>query len=99
MYDFATRWLWNYTHGCPELALGGFAPKQRLSIAAYFLPARPVKSGGITSEVGRFTKGSAVPSTWGDAITLRINSQSNGFSLKYPYAADTVARVTGKPKS
>lgn len=50
------------------------------------------------SEIGRFTKGIQIPSTWGDAVTIRINSQTNGFGVKYPYGADTLPRVTGRPK-
>ena len=49
-------------------------------------------------EIGRFTKGSQVPATWGDAVTIRINSQSGGFGVKNPYGADTLPRVTGRPK-
>ncbi|CDG82990.1 putative uncharacterized domain protein [Janthinobacterium agaricidamnosum NBRC 102515 = DSM 9628] len=49
-------------------------------------------------EIGRFTKGNQVPSTWGDAITIRINSQSGAFSVKYPYGADPLPRVKGRPK-
>ncbi len=50
------------------------------------------------SEIGRFTKGSQIPSTWGDAVTIRINSQTGGFGVKYPYGADPLPRVTGRPK-
>jgi len=32
--DFATRWLWTYTHDRPNMALGGITPKQKLSLAA-----------------------------------------------------------------
>lgn len=32
--DFATRWLWNYNHERPNMALGGITPKQRLAMAA-----------------------------------------------------------------
>ena len=32
--DFATRWLWNYNHERPNMALGGFTPKQRIAMAA-----------------------------------------------------------------
>ena len=32
--DFATQWLWNYNHERPNMALGGFTPKQRLAMAA-----------------------------------------------------------------
>jgi transposase InsO family protein len=32
--DFATRWIWNYNHERPNMALGGIAPKQRLAMAA-----------------------------------------------------------------
>ena len=31
--DFATKWMWSYNHHCPNMALGGFTPKQRLSMA------------------------------------------------------------------
>lgn len=31
---FATRWLWSYNHERPNMALGGFTPKQRLAMAA-----------------------------------------------------------------
>ena len=32
--DFATQWLWNYNNERPNMALGGFTPKQRLAMAA-----------------------------------------------------------------
>ena len=32
--DFATRWVWNYNHERPNMALGGITPKQRLAMAA-----------------------------------------------------------------
>lgn len=32
--DFATRWIWNYNHERPNMALGGITPKQRLAMAA-----------------------------------------------------------------
>ena len=32
--DYATQWLWNYNHELPNMALGGFTPKQRLAMAA-----------------------------------------------------------------
>jgi len=28
--DFATKWMWSYNHDRPNMALGGFTPKQRL---------------------------------------------------------------------
>ena len=31
---FATQWLWNNNHERPNMALGGFTPKQRLAMAA-----------------------------------------------------------------
>jgi len=31
---FATHWLWHYNHNRPNMALGGFTPKQRLAMAA-----------------------------------------------------------------
>ena len=32
--DFATRWMWSYNHDRPNMALGGFTPKQHLAKAA-----------------------------------------------------------------
>jgi putative transposase len=32
--DFATRWMWHYNHDRPNMALGGYTPKQRLTMAA-----------------------------------------------------------------
>ena len=32
--DFATQWMWSYNHDRPNMALGGFAPKQHLAMAA-----------------------------------------------------------------
>ena len=32
--DFATQWMWHYNHDRPNMALGGFTPKQRLAMAA-----------------------------------------------------------------
>ena len=32
--DYATRWIWNYNHERPNMALGGITPKQRLAMAA-----------------------------------------------------------------
>ena len=32
--DFATKWMWHYNHDRPNMALGGFTPKQRLAMAA-----------------------------------------------------------------
>ena len=32
--EFATSWLWKYNHERPNMALGGFTPKQRLAMAA-----------------------------------------------------------------
>ncbi|MCE2860259.1 MAG: hypothetical protein LW731_10510, partial [Oxalobacteraceae bacterium] len=49
-------------------------------------------------EIGRFTKGGQVPSTWGDAVMIRINSQSGRFGVKYPYGADQLPRLTGGSK-
>lgn len=31
--DHATRWRWSYNHERPNMALGGFTPKQRLAMA------------------------------------------------------------------
>jgi putative transposase len=32
--DFATKWMWTYNHDRPNMALGGFTPKQHLAMAA-----------------------------------------------------------------
>jgi putative transposase len=32
--DFATKWMWSYNHDRPNMALGGFTPKQRMAMAA-----------------------------------------------------------------
>jgi putative transposase len=32
--DHATSWMWSYNHERPNMALGGFTPKQRLAMAA-----------------------------------------------------------------
>ena len=32
--DFATQWAWFYNNERPNMALGGFTPKQRLAMAA-----------------------------------------------------------------
>lgn len=32
--DFATRGMWSNSNDCPNIALGGFTPNQKLSIAA-----------------------------------------------------------------
>ncbi|MFN5938805.1 MAG: IS3 family transposase, partial [Polaromonas sp.] len=32
--DFATKWMWSYNHDRPNMALGGFTPKQHLAKAA-----------------------------------------------------------------
>jgi putative transposase len=31
---YATQWMWKYNHDRPNMALGGFTPKQRLAMAA-----------------------------------------------------------------
>lgn len=33
--DYATRWLWTYNHERPNMALGGYTPKQRLAQIAH----------------------------------------------------------------
>ncbi len=32
--DAATRWLWTYNNERPNMALGGFTPRQKLAMAA-----------------------------------------------------------------
>jgi putative transposase len=34
MQDYATRRMWSYNHDRPNMALGGFTPKQPLAMAA-----------------------------------------------------------------
>ncbi|WP_176700595.1 VENN motif pre-toxin domain-containing protein, partial [Gilliamella sp. App4-10] len=52
------------------------------------------------AEVNRFSdpKKGFVPTTWGEAITGRINKQSGGFSKNNPYGSSTPPRISGKPK-
>lgn len=45
---FATDRMWTYNHDRPNMAQGGFTPKQRLAMAAKFLLLNPAESGGIT---------------------------------------------------
>ncbi len=33
--DYATKWLWTYNHQRPNMALGGYTPKQRLAQIAH----------------------------------------------------------------
>ena len=33
--DYATKWLWTYNHERPNMALGGYTPKQRLAQIAH----------------------------------------------------------------
>jgi putative transposase len=58
--DFATQWLWNYNHERPNMALGGFTPKQRLAMAAWFLPAATAKKGGITTSLRKYSSSSTI---------------------------------------
>ncbi|MGQ5525288.1 hypothetical protein ACUHMQ_18780, partial [Chitinimonas sp. PSY-7] len=48
------------------------------------------------SEIGRFTKKAEVPTTWGEALLIRINSQSGKFGIYHPNGADTLPRVKGQ---
>jgi putative transposase len=32
--EFAIRWMWAYNNDRPNMALGGFTPKQKLTMAA-----------------------------------------------------------------
>jgi hypothetical protein len=50
------------------------------------------------AEITRFTKNGKVPSTWGDAVNVRIASQSGKFPVNYPYGSDKLPKVTGNPK-
>lgn len=38
-------------------------------------------------EVGRFTTNKGVPTTWGEAISLRIRKQSSSWRKSHPYGA------------
>lgn len=47
--NYATRWMWTHNHDRPNMALGGFTPKQHLAMAAITpLLLTPVGNGGIT---------------------------------------------------
>jgi hypothetical protein len=48
-------------------------------------------------EVTRFTRNGQAPSTWGEAITLRIDGQSGKFGVNNPYGSDSLPKITGKP--
>lgn len=37
-------------------------------------------------------------STWGEAITGRINKQSGGFATNNPHGSDEPPRISGAPK-
>ncbi len=52
------------------------------------------------AEMLRFSdpKRGLAPTTWGEAITGRINKQSGNFSKDNPYGANESPRITGKPK-
>ena len=52
------------------------------------------------SEVNRFSdpKKGFIPTTWGEAITGRINKQSGGFSKNNPFGSNTPPRISGKTK-
>ncbi|WP_275415315.1 VENN motif pre-toxin domain-containing protein, partial [Snodgrassella gandavensis] len=54
----------------------------------------------LPAEVNRFSdpRKGFVPTTWGEAITGRINKQSGGFSKNNPYGSSTPPRISGKPK-
>jgi putative transposase len=32
--EFASRWMWSYSNDRPNMALGGFTPKQKLAMSA-----------------------------------------------------------------
>ena len=51
-----------------------------------------------SEEMGRFTRRGETPSTWGEAITLRINGQSGKFGVNNPNGLDSLPRITGQPK-
>lgn len=50
------------------------------------------------AEVERFSHSGNVPSTWGEAIQIRIGRQSGGFGSKTPYGSNTLPRPTGMPE-
>jgi len=50
--DFATQWMWSYNHDRPNMALGGFTPKQHLAMAAStFYFSGQWKLGGLPRPV------------------------------------------------
>jgi hypothetical protein len=49
-------------------------------------------------EITRFTREGQVPSTWGEAINIRIQGQTGGFPSRNPSGADTLPKLIGRPK-
>jgi hypothetical protein len=43
-----------------------------------------------TDQVTRFTRGDAVPRTWGDAVTIRIQNQNSQFRQLYPMGSPII---------
>lgn len=43
--------------------------------------------------IERFTTKNGVPQTWGEAILLRIQNQSGGFSTENPYGAQEMMKI------
>jgi filamentous hemagglutinin len=46
-----------------------------------------------SAQVGRFTTPRGVPSTWGDAVELRINNQNAGFRNTYPSGSFELPKI------
>ncbi|WP_343714742.1 RHS repeat-associated core domain-containing protein [Inquilinus sp.] len=49
------------------------------------------------AEAERFAVKDKVPTTWGEAIKMRIDKQSGGFGKKTPFGSDELPRLSGKP--
>lgn len=50
------------------------------------------------AEAERFSKGGLVPTTWGEAMGIRISNQSGSFSTTNPLGSLSPPKITGKPK-
>jgi Integrase core domain len=58
---FSTEWMWTYSHDRPNMALGRFTPKQRLTMATSLLLLNPVEIGGFPIDLSDFRKLSVRP--------------------------------------
>jgi hypothetical protein len=49
--DYATRWLWTYSHERPNTAIGGITPKQKLALADSLYSQVALKMGGLPGAI------------------------------------------------